>query len=326
MIEIEWPWVFLLLPLPLVVYFFMPPTIGQDSALRVPFFQEVMQLHGDSVASKSRSWLSLVLLVVIWLLLLLSCSRPNYVGQPVQLPSAARDLMLAVDISGSMEEADMEIDGRPVRRIEAVKAVVGEFAQRRQSDRLGLILFADQAYLQAPLTFDLATIKKLLDEAQLGFAGTKTAIGDAIGLAIKRMVERPAESRVVVLLTDGANNAGKVEPLEAAKLAAEQGITLYTIGIGAGEQVVRSFFGSTVVNPSRDLDEGTLREIASITGGKYYRAKNVEELQKIYAELDKIEPVDQDAETFRPRDALYYWPLALALLLSALLALLARLR
>ncbi len=326
MIEIEWPWVFLLLPLPLWVYFLMPPSIEQDSALRVPFFKDVMQLQGDSFVRKSRLWLPLLMLVLIWLLLLLASSRPTYVGQPVQLPSAARDLMLAVDISGSMEETDMRIAGRPARRIDAVKSVVGEFAQRRQSDRLGLILFADNAYLQAPLTFDLVTVKKLLDEAQLGFAGTKTAIGDAIGLAIKRMIERPAQSRVVILLTDGANNAGSVEPVEAAKLAAEQGITLYTIGVGADEKLVQSFFGSSVVNPSRDLDEHTLREVAALTGGKYYRAKNVDELEKIYAELDRIEPVDQDAEIFRPRDALFHWPLALALLLSGLLAVLSRAR
>ena len=326
MIELEWPWVFLLLPLPLLVYFLVPPSIEQDSALRVPFFKDVMRLQGDRFVSKSRSWLPLLMLALIWLLLLLACSRPTYVGQPVQLPSAARDLMLAVDISGSMEETDMRIAGRPARRIDAVKSVVGEFAQRRQSDRLGLILFADNAYLQAPLTFDLVTVKKLLDEAQLGFAGTKTAIGDAIGLAIKRMIERPAQSRVVILLTDGANNAGSVEPIEAAKLAAEQGITLYTIGVGADEKVVQSFFGSSVVNPSRDLDEHTLREVAVLTGGKYYRAKNVDELEKIYAELDRIEPVDQDAEVFRPRDALFYWPLAFALLLSGLLAVLGRAR
>lgn len=326
MIEIEWPWILLLLPLPLAVYFLMPALQSQDSALRVPFFDDVTQLHDKSVVAKSRSMLSLLMLSLIWLLIIVASSRPNYVGQPLQLPSAARDLMLAVDISGSMEETDMEINGRSVRRVDAVKAVVGEFAERRESDRLGLILFADNAYLQAPLTFDLATVKQLLDEAQLGFAGTKTAIGDAIGLAIKRMTERPAESRVVVLLTDGANNAGKVDPLEAAKLAAEQGITLYTIGVGAGEQVVRSFFGSSVVNPSRDLDEETLQEVASLTGGKYYRAKNVEELERIYAELDKIEPVDQDAETFRPRDPLFHWPMGLALLLSVILVILSRAR
>ncbi|MBL1292498.1 MAG: VWA domain-containing protein [Thiotrichales bacterium] len=326
MIEIEWPWVFLLLPLPLAVYFLMPAIQSQDSALRVPFFQDVSQLHDGSVVAKSCSLLSLLLLSLVWVLLIIASSRPNYVGQPLQLPSVARDLMLAVDISGSMDETDMQINGRSVRRVDAVKAVVGEFVERRQSDRLGLILFADNAYLQAPLTFDLATVKKLLDEAQLGFAGTKTAIGDAIGLAIKRMIERPAKSRVVVLLTDGENNAGKVEPLEAARLAAEQGITLYTIGIGAGEQVVRSFFGSSIVNPSRDLDEDTLQEIASLTGGKYYRAKNVEELERIYVELDKIEPVAQDAEIFRPRAPLFYWPMALALLLSVVLVVLGRAR
>ncbi len=324
MIEIEWPWIFLLLPLPLLVYFFLPKATVQDSALRVPFFHDVLTLQGESVAKKSRSLLSVLLLGLVWLLVLVASSQPNYVGQPVQLPSAARDLMLAVDISGSMDETDMRLEGRSARRVDAVKAVVGEFAERRQSDRLGLILFADNAYLQAPLTFDLSTVKQLLNEAQLGFAGTKTAIGDAIGLAIKRMTQRPAESRIVVLLTDGANNAGKVDPIEAAKLAAEQEITVYTIGIGAGEQRVRSFFGSSVVNPSRDLDEKTLKEIATLTGGQYYRAKNVEELENIYAELDKIEPVDQEAETFRPRAPLFFWPLGLALLLSLMVTLLAR--
>jgi Ca-activated chloride channel family protein len=245
------------------------------------------------------------------------------VGDPVAMPASGRDLLLGVDISGSMEIQDMQWQGDNYDRLSIVKAVVGDFVQRRQSDRLGLVLFGTHAYLQAPLTFDRTTVNQLLQEAQLGFAGEKTAIGDAIGLGVKRLRHRPQESRVMILLTDGANTAGQITPLKAAELAAKAKVKIYTIGIGADEMITPGIFGSSFgarrVNPSADLDEATLKAIAEQTGGQYFRARSPEDLQVIYQELDKLEPIEQEAETFRPTQSLFYWPLGVALVLAGLL-------
>jgi Ca-activated chloride channel family protein len=234
-----------------------------------------------------------------------------------------RDLLLAVDISGSMKTPDMVWRGQEINRLDTVKIVVGDFVVRRESDRLGLVLFGTNAYLQAPLTFDRNTVNRLLQEAQLGFAGEKTAIGDAIGLATKRLRQRPDNSRVLILLTDGANTAGQVTPLKAAQLAAQSGIKVYTIGVGADEMkqagLFGSNFGSRTINPSRDLDEGTLRSIAEETGGEYFRARSPKDLEEIYTLMDTLEPIEQEAETFRPTQALFYWPLLWALGISLLL-------
>jgi Ca-activated chloride channel family protein len=212
-------------------------------------------------------------------------------------------------------------DGRAsVSRLAAVKAVAGDFIQRRAGDRLGLILFGDQAYLQVPLTLDRSTVKSLLDEAQIGLAGQQTAIGDAIGLAIKRLRDEPAGNRVLILLTDGASNAGTVDPLKAADLAAQEGVRIYTIGVGADEEAVAGPFGMVQTVPS-DLDEDALKAIARKTGGRYFRASDVAALAGIYGLLDKIEPRSRDQQSWRPVDELYLWPLAAALLSSVLIAL-----
>ena len=224
-----------------------------------------------------------------------------------------------------MEEQDFIINKRRVDRLTATKWVAGQFIERRIGDRLGLILFGTQAYLQTPLTFDRKTVLTLLNESALGLAGENTAIGDAIGLAVKRLKNQQVDSRVLILLTDGANTAGEVSPIKAAELAAENHLKIYTIGIGADEMVVRSFFGARKVNPSVDLDERTLTAIAEKTGGRYFRARNTEELEQIYQILDQLEPVEKDKQYFRPRTELFYWPLSVALLLAALIAV-ARLR
>jgi Ca-activated chloride channel family protein len=232
--------------------------------------------------------------------------------------------MLAVDISGSMRIEDMQVGQHIIRRVDAVKQVGANFIARRLGDRLGLILFGTNAYVQSPLSFDTATVKRFLMEAQIGFAGQETAIGDAIGLAVKRLKERPAESRVLILLTDGQDTASTVQPLDAAKLAAELNIKIYTIGIGADEMTLPGLFGSSFgsrqVNPSADLDEEGLQKIAQLTGGQYFRARNPQELANIYGLLDTLEPVEQATEMYRPRQSLSYWPLLGALLLSFLLA------
>jgi len=199
--------------------------------------------------------------------------------------------------------------------------VAGDFIKRRKGDRLGLILFGTNAYVQAPLTMDRKTVNMLLEEAALGLAGSATSIGDAIGLTIKRLREQPKENRVLILLTDGANTAGNVDPVKAADLAAQEKVRIYTIGIGGQERLVRTPLGIQRIGRS-DLDEPTLKMIASKTGGQYFRAKDIESLQKIYAILDEIEPVVKDDLFYRPVHELYQWPLAIALLLSLILGLL----
>jgi len=212
-----------------------------------------------------------------------------------------------------------------VDRLTLVKHVLGEFLRRRDGDRIGLILFGSNAYLHVPLTFDHATVGRLLAESRLGVAGKQTAIGDALGIAVKRLRERPEGSRVLILLTDGANTAGEVAPRQAAELAAHAGLRVYTVGVGAEQMEVPGLFGTSFgarrINPSADLDEDTLRHIATLTGGRYFRARDQAELEAIYAELDRIEPVAQEAESLRPMRTLHHWPLAFAWLLSLALAL-----
>ncbi|MDR2214020.1 MAG: VWA domain-containing protein [Pseudomonadales bacterium] len=321
MIEFLWPWVFLLLPLPLLAYFTLQRAGNRDPALYVPFFRNLSGLDANASRKSARRTL-LSLAILSWLTLVLAASRPQWVGEPVQLPTTGRDLMLVIDISGSMEAQDMSLGGQNVNRLQITKDVVGDFVARRTGDRLGLILFAARAYTQAPLTFDRATVETLLYEAQIGIIEENaTAIGDGIGLAVKHLRQRPNPSRVIIMLTDGVNNAGEVSPLQAGQLAAQENIRIYTIGIGADSGITNSLFGTRTVSPSADLDEATLTEIAESTGGQYFRARDRDELDRIYNILDQLEPVDQEADTFRPTIVLFYWPLGLGLLLSLILAL-----
>ena len=318
-IDLVWPWVFAALPLPLLVAWLLPRAPEHASAaLRMPFYAALQAAVGDSHSGRSR--LRLLLATLAWLLLVLAAARPQFLGEPVQLPISGRDLLLAVDISGSMEVEDMVLGNQVATRLRAVKVVAGEFIERRKGDRLGLILFGDQAYLQTPLTFDRNTVRTQLHESAIGLAGKRTAIGDAIGLAVKRLRSQPEGNRVLILLTDGANNSGSVEPLKAADIAAAEGVRIYTIGVGADERIVQGLFGAQrVVNT--ELDERSLTRIAQKTGGRYFRARDITGLQKIYQLLDELEPVSKDQETFRPVHELYNWPLSAALLLSVLIAL-----
>jgi Ca-activated chloride channel family protein len=318
---IEWlsPWVFYLLPLPLLAWRLLPAATRPSAALRVPD-ATMFDAPTGAVTLRSARW-PLLLAVLAWFALIAAAARPQLTGDPVSLPTSGRDLMLAVDISGSMNTEDMILDGRVVDRLTMVKAVVRDFIARRAGDRVGLVLFGSNAYLQSPLTFDLRTLATLLNEAPVGIAGGKTAIGDAIGLAVKRLRDRPADSRVVILLTDGANNVGEVAPAKAAELAAAAGVRIYTIGVGADEMRVPGFFRERIVNPSADLDEATLQQIARTAGGRYFRARNTEELAEIYAVIDGFEPVAQEARTFRPVKALFYWPLTVSLLILVILML-----
>jgi len=318
-LELAWPWMLAVLPLPLLMALVLPAVPREPvAALRIPFFTAVA---GGLARGAQRSWWRVLLAVLAWLLLVLAACRPQFVGDPIRLPVSGRDLLLAVDISGSMQTQDMVEGRRVIDRLTAVKRVAGEFIGRRQGDRLGLILFGQQAYLQTPLTFDRKTVRQLLDEAAIGLAGRATAIGDAIGLAVKRLREQTQDNRVLILLTDGANTAGEIEPLKAAQLAAQSDIRIYTIGIGADEVMMRDVFGGRRrVNPSSDLDEETLLAIADLTGGQYFRGRDIQALQEIYALLDALEPLEVEEDTFRPVRDLYHWPLAGALLLSLVLA------
>lgn len=320
MIHFEWPWLLAALPLPLLIRWLVPANMpAEQAALKVPFLDDFSDGETRGVG-QSRQW-PLLLAALAWLLLVIACTRPQWLGEPIEQAVSGRDLMLAVDLSGSMEEQDFFINKRAVDRLTAAKMVAADFINRRVGDRVGLILFGTQAYLQTPLTFDRKTVMTLLNESVIGLAGDNTAIGDAIGLAVKRLKNEQANSRVLVLMTDGANTAGEVSPLKAAELAAANHLKIYTIGIGADEMIIRSFFGNRKVNPSVDLDEKTLIKIAESTGGQYYRARNTDELNNIYMRLDELEPVEKDKQYFRPRSELYYWPLSLALTLAAFIAL-----
>jgi len=313
MMHFVWPWLLACLPLPWFIRRFFPALKSeQQSALKVPFLEDFKIAESDFVASSEKPWF-LWLAIVGWCLLVLASSRPQWLGEPIEQGVSGRDLMLAVDLSGSMEAKDFILNDKAVDRLTATKKVASEFIEQRVGDRLGLILFGTQAYLQTPLTFDRKTVQTLLNESALGLAGENTAIGEAIGLAVKRLQSQEASSRVLILLTDGANTAGNVTPLKAAELAAQQQLKIYTIGIGADEMIVKSFFGSQKINPSRDLDEKTLTAIAETTGGQYFRARDTAELQKIYQILDQLEPVEKDQQYFRPRSELFFWPLGLAL-------------
>ena len=310
MLEFAWPWLFLLLPLPLLVRL-LPPVSRPQAALKVPFLEDFQQLQSRLRRRAGSSRAALWLAALAWLLLVAGAARPQWQGEPVPLPMEGRDLMLAVDLSGSMAEEDFVIGRQRVDRLTATKIVAGNFIEKRKGDRLGLILFGEQAYLQAPLTYDLKTVKTLLEEAFINMAGQKTAIGDAIGLAIKRLRNKKGE-KVLILMSDGENTAGQMDPLKAAELAAEEGLKIYTIGIGADPEA--DFFG--MVSSRSALDEKTLTRIAQITGGRYFRARDTAELVAIYDAIDAMEPVENEKRFFRPVDELFYWPAGTALLLS----------
>ncbi|WP_211224299.1 vWA domain-containing protein [Oceanospirillum maris] len=310
-IHFVWPWIFILLPLPWLVYRFLPPAPPRHYRLRVAWLSAQQNIKSGTLRSQ-RKLRRLIIGCWLWLLLLMAGAHPQWVGDPIPLPNKGHDLMLAVDISGSMQMDDMLLNGERTDRLTAVKKIVSDFVLRREGDRLGLIVFGTQAYLHVPMTHDRNTVSAQLKEIQLRMAGDQTAIGDAIGLGIKRLKEQPEDGRVVILLTDGANTAGAIDPIQAAQLAAGQKLKIYTIGIGADELEVQTLFGLTRrINPSQDLDETTLRSIARNTGGSYFRARSTEELDAIYRELDRLEPIEQQAQVFRPQHSLMHWPLLL---------------
>jgi Ca-activated chloride channel family protein len=306
-----------LLPLPLVVYRFFSP-VKQKTAIPLHY------LPADESLIKPNNWLTKMLAILIWLLIVTSAARPVWFGDPITTQPKHRDLMLVVDLSYSMSKQDMRDGDEYVDRLTAVKQVLSHFIEQRVGDRLGLILFADHAYLQTPLTFDRKTVAEQLNQAILRLIGTNTAIGEGIGLATKNFIDSDAPQRVMILLSDGSNTAGVLDPLEAAKIAKKYHATIYTIGVGAGEMMVNELFMTRKVNTAQDLDETTLKAIARETGGQYFRARDQKELASIYDTINQLEPVQQASQTWRPQTEWFPYPLALAHLLSIVLLIIRR--
>lgn len=314
MLTLALPWLLLLLPLPLLL---RKKQQQQQAKLGGHLYLPGSDVEAQSISNKVETsstkgyWL-------VWALLVLAVARPLWMGEPIELPSKGRDLMLSVDLSGSMQIEDMVIDGKVTDRFTLIQHVISQFIERRKGDRIGLILFADHAYLQSPLTQDRRTVAQYLNEAEIGLVGRQTAIGEAIALSVKRFDQVENSNRVLILLTDGSNNAGSISPEQATDIAAKRGITIYTVGVGAEVMERRTLFGKERVNPSMDLDETQLKQIAEKTGGSYFRARNTEELERIYQEIDKLEPISREQLSYRPQSELFYWPLGLALLLTIL--------
>ncbi|HEY0334597.1 MAG TPA: VWA domain-containing protein [Stenotrophomonas sp.] len=312
-----WPWAWWLLPLPALAWL-LPRLRAQGAgraALRVPYGQTLRQIAAGVPSRqgwRGGQWLWWL----VWFCLCAALSRPQALGEPVQPPHQARQMMLAVDLSASMTETDMQLGGQVVDRLTAAKAVLADFLDRREGDRVGLLVFAQRAYALTPLTADLATVGDQLHDSVVGLAGRQTAIGDALALSVKRLREQPQGQRVVILLTDGDSNAGSITPEKAAELAAASGVRVYTIAFGGAGGV--SLFGIPLPGGGDEIDETTLRQIASQTHGRFFRARDADELAGIYAELDRLEPVAAQGEAVRPRLERYAGPLLLALLLGAL--------
>ncbi len=315
MLELTFPWLLLLLPLPLL---FKRRAQQASGSLYLPPLARVAANYqpGRQVHPRRR-----LLAFLLWVCLVIAACQPKWLGDPISLPQQGRDMMLAVDLSGSMNISDMMIEGQPLNRLDAVKYVLKDFIARRQGDRLGLVLFADAAYQQTPLTFDRNTVQQMLDEAVLGLVGQRTAIGEAIGLTVKRFNTYASSNKVLILLSDGANTAGQIQPREALKLAKAAAVKIYTVGVGAEQMIQQGIFGPQLVNPSDDLDEKLLTELASETGGKYFRARDLTELAQIYQLLDQLEPIEREKINYRPQQSLLHWPLLAALLLLWLMLL-----
>jgi len=315
---LAWPWALLALPLPWLAWSLPPLRRRTDAALNVPLGDRLARVSaagGSKAPGRRFPWL----LALAWVALCLAMARPQQLGEAVQPPLQARELMLALDLSGSMQEPDMLLGGRPVDRLTAAKAVLADFLDRRAGDHIGLLVFGRHAYVVAPLTRDHATVREQLAGSVVGLAGQETAIGDAIGLAVKRLKPEAGEvdrDRVLVLLTDGVNTAGLLDPKKAAELAAAAGVRVHTIAFG-GEGAL-SLFGFQIPRGGDDIDVETLQAIADETGGVFFRASDTGELAGIYGEIERLEPVERPGAAVRPRLERYHWPLAVAFVLGLL--------
>ncbi len=311
MFEFEWWPLIFLLPLPWLVKLGVKKQDTTDQSLTIPFYSQlskVQLLHKQGHAFN----LNHLLLTLAWIFLLLAAMKPIWVDEGLKLPVKGRDIMLAIDLSGSMKQNDFVVDGRRVNRLHVVKKAAKVFVNARKKDRIGLIVFGSQAFLYAPLTFDKNLILQYLAESQIAMAGQQTAIGDAIVVAIKHFRDNKKqdnEERTLVLLTDGTSNAGAITPQDATQLAKEENIKVYTIGMGnAGGGFFR-----------QGIDEATLKTIAKQTGGLYFRARDTNSLKAIYQAIDKLEQKKVEDKFYRPRLDLFYYPLTLFLFLLSFL-------
>jgi len=312
---LAWPWMLLALPLPLLARWLLPPRRSASAALNVPFGHRLESIaHGGvSLRGGRIQWLYWL----AWVLLCFAAARPQVLGEAIQPPQAGRELMLVLDLSGSMSEPDMQFGGRPVDRLTAAKAVLADFLDRRAGDRVGLLVFGRRAYALTPLTLDRESVRQQLAGSVVGLAGQETAIGDALGLAVKRLrgasQDPGAEAEhVVILLTDGVNTAGMLDPMKAAELAAASNVRVYTIAFGGDGSL--SLFGFQMPMPGAgdEIDEDTLRAIADTTGGRFFRARDTAQLAGIYAEINRLEPVERAGQAVRPRVERYAAPLTVA--------------
>jgi Ca-activated chloride channel family protein len=298
MLEFAWPWAVTAAPLPWIVRKLWPAEQGfEGAAVRVPFYGAAASWSKLRQASSASS--RALALLLVWCLVLSAACRPQWVDAPSHVPVTGRDLVLALDLSGSMGTKDWLLEGQNVDRLHAVKEIAGDFLERRLGDRVALVVFGTEAFLQVPLTFDLKMARALMKEAVVGLAGTETAIGDAIGLAVDMLRDRPASTRVLILLTDGENTTGNLDLDQATRLAALHDVRIHTITIENAERRATK-------------EQQDLRAIAQAGGGSHFEVESVEALEAVYEVLDALEPAADSEDVFRPRTELFHWPLALA--------------
>lgn len=318
-----WPWLLAAIPLPWLVHALLPARPSQVPALRVPWGERLRKVaSGGLLQATSRSFPWLAMLA--WSLLCVAAARPQDLGPPIAPPQVGRDMMLAVDLSASMGEEDMELGGRLVDRLTAAKAVLADFLDRRVGDRIGLVVFGDRAFALTPLTLDRDSVRQQLDASVVGLAGRATALGDAIALSTKRLQQQETEQRVLIVLTDGVNTAGVLEPAKAAQIARDAGVRIHAIAFGGEGGGALSVFGFSLPTGGDEVDEAGLQKIAQLTGGRFFRARDTEALAGIYAEIDALEPVKRQGQAVRPKIERYPWPLGLALAVGVLALLLRR--
>jgi len=312
MLGFNYPWIFLLLPLPLLIHYFAPAYQEPRIAVRVPFMELLNRLSGNQAGSGAaivhRTRIQTVQIALVWLSLVAALARPIWMDEPMVRELPMRDLLVALDLSGSMDTRDFTDDsGVASDRLTAAMQVLDQFLSRREGDRVGLIFFGSAAFVQAPFTEDLAVVRELLDEAQVRMLGPRTVLGDAIGVAIQLFERSEVEERVLIILTDGNDTGSMIPPPRAAEIARDNGVTIYTIAMGdpqaAGEQA---------------LDEVTLKEVADTTGGEYFHAEDRGALDRIYQTLDQLNPKQVESLSYRPEHELYFWPLGFAIILSLL--------
>ena len=313
MLEFAWPWMFLLLPLPILAWWRLPPYRARQASVQVPFFDRLAAATGQvpqrgAVVLRRRA-VQMIVATLVWVLVVAALARPQWVSDPVTREISARDLVLAVDMSGSMDQRDFRTpDGQMLTRLDGVKRVIGDFIARRHGDRIALILFGTRPYVQVPFTQDLDTAQQLLDQTQVGMAGQQTAIGDTIGLAIKTLDNSAAQQKILILLTDGNDTASRVPPEHAADIARQNDIAVYTVGVG-----------DPAASGENRVDLGVLKAVASTTHGRFFRAEDGAQLQAIYADIDRLVPAKLQTLSWRPKLPLFQWPLGAAVIIALLL-------